>query len=263
MPFLKLFRQLLYDYSSIAREAKNFPGTYFGNYFKLTIDKTIKTIGYIWHYLFRNKKYDKKLETVGNYKIISDYINKDSIIYSCGIAENISFDTKISNKFKCEVFMFDPTKNSLRLMNSINDPKLKFFNIGVWTLDGNIKFYHTDDADHGNMSATNLFNSKNYVTLPCKSILTLMKEHHHNKIDVLKMDIEGASFEVLNDLIDKRIYPKQIIVELERPFFIFNANFSEIYSYLIKRVRLHKKLRKVGYDLIELQANELLAIKFN
>ena len=35
--------------------------------------------------------------------------------------------------------MFDPTKQSLNFMNSINNPKLKFFNIGIWKRDGNIK----------------------------------------------------------------------------------------------------------------------------
>jgi hypothetical protein len=48
---------------------------------------------------------------------------------------------------------------------------------------------------------------------------------------------------------------------LERPFFIFNASFFELFSYLNKRRKLLKKLKRAGYDLVELKANELLAIK--
>ena len=58
-----------------------------------------------------------------------------------------------------------------------------------------------------------------------------MNEHNHKLIDVLKMDIEGASFEILNDLLDKKIYPKQIIVELERPFLYLMQLFL-IYSHI-------------------------------
>ena len=261
MKLLNLFKQLYRDYSSIHREAINFPGIYFNNFFKITIDKTIKTIGYIWHFLFRNKKYDNKLEVIGNYKILPFDITSNSIIYSCGIAENISFDEAISHKFGCDVFMFDPTKISHKFMNSISNSKLKFFNIGIWKLDGNIKFYHPNDLKNENFSATNFFHSKTYVTLPCKSIVTLMKEYEQSKIDVLKMDIEGASFDILNDLLDNNVHPKQIVVELERPFFIYNASFFELFSYLNKRRKLHSRLKRVGYDLVELQANELLAIK--
>ena len=128
-------------------------------------------------------------------------------------------------------------------------------------VDGNIKFYHPNDLKNENFSATNFFHSKTYVTLPCKSIVTLMKEYEQSKIDVLKMDIEGASFDILNDLLDNNVHPKQIVVELERPFFIYNASFFELFSYLNKRRKLHSRLKRVGYDLVELQANELLAIK--
>ena len=259
MRILKLFRQLNHDFSSIPREAKKFSGFYIGNFFKLIIDRIIKTIGYIWHFFFRNKKYDQSLIKVGNYKIVPNNISINSIIYSCGIAEDISFDEAISKKFGCDVFMFDPTKESLKYMNSVKSSKLNFFNIGIWKLDGNIKFYH--HSENANLSATNLLHAKEYFILPCKSIDTLMKEFNQARIDVLKMDIEGASFEILNDLLDKNIYPNQIVAELERPFFIFNASFYELFLYLKERRKLHNRLKDAGYDLVELDANELLAIK--
>ena len=259
MLLFKLLKQLYLDFSVIPREAKNYSGIYLSNIFKLIIDKIIKTIGYIWHFIFRNTKYDSKLEIIGNYKLLPNNISKDSVIYSCGIAENISFDEAISKKFDCDVFMFDPTKESQKFMDSITNPKLKFFNVGIWKFDGNIKFYN--DKDNINLSVTNLFHTKTYLVLPCKSIVTLMKEHKQNIIDVLKMDIEGASFEILDDLLNKNVYPKQIVVELERPVFIFNASFFELFSYLNKRRKLLSKLKRAGYDLVELKANELLAIK--
>jgi len=261
MKILKLFNQLYKDYSVIPREAKNFPGSYLTNFIKLIIDKSIKTTGYIWFFFFRNKQYDGKLEIIGNYRIFPKGLSSNSVIFSCGIAENISFDEAISKKYGCKVFMFDPTEKSKKFMNSINNSKLIFSNIGIWKYDGNIKFYHPNKPDNDNLSATNFFNSNTYLTLPCKSIQSIMKENNHKEIDVLKMDVEGASFDILNEILDKKVYPKQIIVELERPFFIYNAKFRELLNYLVKRKKLQNRLKYAGYDIVELQANELLAIR--
>ena len=42
-----------------------------------------------------------------------------------------------------------------------------------------------------------------------------MKKNNHNYVDVLKMDIEGAAMEVLNNILQEKIFPGQIIVEFE------------------------------------------------
>ena len=39
---------------------------------------------------------------------------------------------------------------------------------------------------------------------------------HNKKLDILKMDIEGAEVEVLRHLLDNGIYPKQVIVEYDK-----------------------------------------------
>ena len=38
-----------------------------------------------------------------------------------------------------------------------------------------------------------------------------MNEYKHDEIDILKMDIEGASFNVLNDLLDKKVLPNELL----------------------------------------------------
>ncbi|MDA8844882.1 FkbM family methyltransferase [Candidatus Pelagibacter bacterium] len=265
MLLIKFIKVTFIAFFKIPNQAKNYQGTYSINFIKLIIDQIIRTIGSLGHFFLKNRKYDDRLESIGNYRLLSEDISSNSIIYSCGIAKNIKFDKKISEKFNCDVYMFDPTKESYEFMNVNNNPKLKFYNIGVWTEDGDIKFYHPDDkynnSEYGNLSATNFFKSGTYIKLPCKSIPSIMKEHKHLKIDVLKMDIEGAAFVILNHLLSNNVYPKQIIVELERPFFIYNASLTDFLDYFIKRRKIRKKLKQTGYDLIELKANELLAVK--
>lgn len=42
MKIFKLFKQLYIDYSTIHNETKSFSGSYYCNFFKLFLDKTIK-----------------------------------------------------------------------------------------------------------------------------------------------------------------------------------------------------------------------------
>ena len=50
MRVVKLFKQLYRDFSSIHVEANKFSGFYFINFLKLTTDRIVKTVGYIWHF---------------------------------------------------------------------------------------------------------------------------------------------------------------------------------------------------------------------
>ena len=42
-----------------------------------------------------------------------------------------------------------------------------------------------------------------------------MKKNNHSLIDVLKLDIEGAAIDVIEDIVSDKIFPRQIIVEFE------------------------------------------------
>jgi hypothetical protein len=48
--------------------------------------------------------------------------NRKIIVYSCGIGEDISFDTAIMNNYNCEIFAFDPTPKSIEWIKKQNLP---------------------------------------------------------------------------------------------------------------------------------------------
>ncbi len=45
-----------------------------------------------------------------------------------------------------------------------------------------------------------------------------MRELNHTKIDILKMDIEGSEYDVLNDILNANVEIKQILVEFHHRF---------------------------------------------
>ena len=68
-------------------------------------------------------KNDRNLNTeylgsiYGGWTICPDLINEKSIIYSFGVGEDITFDTSLMEKYKVNIFAFDPTPKSIKWVN--------------------------------------------------------------------------------------------------------------------------------------------------
>ena len=54
-----------------------------------------------------------------------------------------------------------------------------------------------------------------YEIVKTKSIKQLMEENKHTKIDLLKLDIEGAEIKVLEKMLEDKIYPKYLCIEFD------------------------------------------------
>ena len=48
-------------------------------------------------------------------------LNEDSIIYSAGVGEDISFDLLLNNKYKSHIYLIDPTERALKHYESIHE----------------------------------------------------------------------------------------------------------------------------------------------
>ncbi|KAK3260183.1 hypothetical protein CYMTET_30845 [Cymbomonas tetramitiformis] len=47
-------------------------------------------------------------------------------------------------------------------------------------------------------AASSGFNSNSYVTLPARSLQSIMAELRHNRVDLIKMDVEGAEYRIIS-----------------------------------------------------------------
>lgn len=162
---------------------------------------------------------DNNIITVGNYLVNKKNLNSNSIIYSFGIGENINFEKNISEKFNCKVFAYDPTSLAKNYMSKIkyDNSTIIFKSYGIWKKDGEIKFFFQDESKTSNSggSITNLFETSSYEELQCFTLSTLMQQNRHDTIDLLKLDIEGAAMDVIDNILQDKIFPSQIVVEFE------------------------------------------------
>ena len=76
--------------------------------------------------------------------------------------------------------------------------------------------------------------------MPAYSLSTIAEKLGYQHIDLLKMDIEGAEYEVLDGLLASPIKPTQLLVE-------FHHRFADI--GLEKTADIIKRLRDAGYKI--------------
>jgi FkbM family methyltransferase len=182
----------------------------------------------------------------GDWCFIPDNLTSESIIYSLGVGEDIIFDVEIIKEFNVSVEAFDPTPNSIKwLENTATPDNFNFHPFGISNQDGDLKLYPL--VIKGKKSST-MFTLDNecssdeseFVEIPVKRLSTIMTELKHQKIDILKMDIEGAEYDVIDDLLQSNLDVKQLLVEFHHRFETIGRKKSE---------DIIKKLNNSGYKI--------------
>jgi len=168
----------------------------------------------IYRYDVRPKKL--LLGTVyGGWTIAPEFLNSASIMYSFGVGNYISFDLAAINKFGMRVHGFDPSPQAVAwIANQRLPPQYTFHGYGLGTQDGDISFFapgrntgmYSVKPDHRGVTGTN-------IVLPVHTLATIVESLSTPTIDVLKMDVEGAEYDLLSSIIDCPVPIKQLLIE--------------------------------------------------
>lgn len=171
-------------------------------------------------------------------------LNKNSIVYSVGVGEDISFDILLSHKYNCNILLIDPTEKAIKhweevknyilndtkftgniqpdyyktidpFIKNINLEKIKYINKGLWDTKGELKFYKQSNPDYVSQSLVSNMFTGNYDIVSVDTLKNIMGELGHTHIDLLKLDIEGAEIKVLESMIDQKIFPKYLCIEFD------------------------------------------------
>lgn len=156
----------------------------------------------------------------GGWTLLTNDIHENSVIYSFGIGEDISFEIELMARFPVDVCAFDPTPSSVAWVKRQRvSSRLTLYEYGLAARDGDVAFFPPENPKH--VSHTMLArpsSQRGPIVLPVKSLRSIMSELGHERIDVLKMDIEGAEYEVIESMAQEKIRPKQILVEFHHRF---------------------------------------------
>lgn len=158
----------------------------------------------------------------GGFYVNPDLITENAIVYSFGIGWDTSFDNKMIASHQCKVFGFDPTPTSIDWVKKQSlSKKFHFTPVGIGTETAKVDFFLPIQEHHISGSATHQSNVSTHdkVEVQMKSLKDIMQELGHTRIDVLKMDIEGSEYEVLENILLNEIPIDQFLVEFHDRFF--------------------------------------------
>ena len=195
-------------------------------------------------------KPDIRFETskASEWTFIPDMIDANSVIYSLGVGDNIDFDLEIIRRFGASVFAFDPTPYA---MQWVEEQELsERFIFKPWAAsgeDGTLRLYRrtnkrgkkakvmwTAEGEAGDTT--------DFIDSPAYTIDSIMNALEHERVDILKMDVEGAEYEILEGLQNAKRPPKQLLVE-------YHHRFPGIGKE--KTAASIRKLRDIGYKIFD------------
>jgi FkbM family methyltransferase len=155
----------------------------------------------------------------GGWTINPDLITRDSIIYSAGIGEDASWDQAMIQRFGVTIHGFDPTPRSIAWVAASNmPPNFRMHPYGLAAQDGELVFHAPINPAHVSLSVVERDQQTERVVLPVREIAGIMNELGHDHLDILKMDIEGSEYDVIADLLERKIPIRQLLVEYHHRF---------------------------------------------
>ena len=238
-----------------------FIGFVFIDYVRKMLDRVTE---FVDHALTNRNELDREaLEEFTVRLLHPDLLDENSIVYAFGVSRHIETEEDIVERIGATVHMFDPTQPAIEFIEKREaNPKLVFDPIGVWTETGPVRFYSDRRSWTKNLSVVNMYHTDDYIEAPCYTLNDIMERKNHDRIDLLKMDIEGSALPILIHMFEETtLRPPQIVGALERPHFVFNASLKEVVGYLMSKLRLFKLLKKEKYQIITHNNAEFTAVR--
>lgn len=212
----------------------------------------------------------------GGWSFFDDKDLENKIIISAGLGEDASFDIELINKYNCKIIAVDPTPRAIdhynKIIKSTGEPKNDSYqeggnqiissydltNInnknfilvkrGLHNLDNKeLKFFAPPNKNHVSYSIIDWQNNykkeSDFIKIKTISVKSILKEFDIKNFEMIKLDIEGSEVEVLNQMIDDKIFPNQILVEFDELNKINKVSIERFFD-------IHQKLLSKEYKLI-------------
>lgn len=167
----------------------------------------------IYRYDIRPRK--KTLGTVyGGWTIIPEGLNSDSVMYSFGVGNDISFDMAAIVHFGLQVHGFDPSPHVPAWIASQGLPaNYTFHAYGLGARDGEASFFAPAGGGMYSMRELPRSNNEKEIQLFVHSLANIVQSLGTRCIDVLKIDIEGTEYEILPSIVGCPVPIKQLLIE--------------------------------------------------
>jgi len=204
------------------------------------------------------------------YYVPEGLLGADSVCCCVGAGEDITFDTELAQNYGSRVLVVDPTpegRNHFRQVESqvrAGEPLwsangepfryritperlalLEYLEIGVWDRATTLRFWEPTKANYPSHSVTMFQESGRSIELPVDRLSAIMASRGLPALDLLKLEIEGAEYRVLETVVEDRLDVKAILVEYDEVWHVRGRSRAHLF-----RIRdSTRRLLRAGYRL--------------
>ena len=172
---------------------------------------------------------------------------QDCIIISGGVGEDMSFDIDFASEYNAKVILYDPTPRSIKHfelvsnnfgkestrnyvstgnqpiesydLSNLTNENFVYREYALWNEKTKVKFFQPNSQNSVSHSITNMHRNYDVEDFNFIEVDSIKLSDEISTLDkfpsILKLDIEGAALEVLEDLFENNIFIDQICIEYD------------------------------------------------
>ena len=140
--------------------------------------------------------------TADQWAIPAGSLAADAFVVSAGVGKDITFEQDLVARFGVRIILLDPSPTGIKTIAKRSLPRnIEFHALGLAAQAGSVSFGHPDRSDEGSFRKSNVDGG---VSFDCTTLQELMSQHNRSRIDLLKIDVEGFEYEIINSILAKK-----------------------------------------------------------
>lgn len=140
--------------------------------------------------------------------VAASRVNSASTVLSFGLGIDVTFELALIERFGCRVLGFDPTPLSMDYIQAnVRHERFTAQAVALANYDGTLTFKFPPKSSGERVSLSAFAEYKNCaaepVNVPCLTLQSLRRQYDLPRVDILKMDIEGAEIAVIEQAVQE------------------------------------------------------------
>jgi FkbM family methyltransferase len=138
----------------------------------------------------------------GGWALPENVVQPSWTCYCVGAGGDVTFDLELIRRYGVHVRAIDPVPAYIEsaLAEAGGDPRFSVYQAAIATRDGPLRMQVTHHTGSSSVSAAGLYESDSFIELPGRTLPSLMGELGDERVELLKLDIEGAEYDVMETL---------------------------------------------------------------